>query len=67
MAFFSAVTSANMLPIGMMRVEEEKRGKFIPVESIIRGAYLNPDYDMDDHYFVNDLMDNDIFLRLQLF
>ncbi|KDQ05512.1 hypothetical protein BOTBODRAFT_122708 [Botryobasidium botryosum FD-172 SS1] len=43
---------------------EEKDGQFILIDSIIRGAYICRDGDKTNYYFVNDLIDNDMYLRL---
>ena len=65
--YFDEVKSAKKAPcgIGMSQVKESSTGDFIIVESIIRGAYLSPDAQNEGYFFVNDLIDGDIFLRIQ--
>lgn len=55
--------------IDQARVQEESKGSFILVSSIVRAVHLIPhwsmDGPMDGEFFVNDLIDPDMFLRLQ--
>ncbi|KAJ7280986.1 hypothetical protein C8J57DRAFT_1564409 [Mycena rebaudengoi] len=53
--------------LGFYRVREKPRrdSEFIPVESIIRGALLASDPDKNGDFLVVDVVDNDMFLRLQ--
>ena len=39
--------------------------EIIPLHSIIRGAYIIPDYEHDDEYLIVDTIDADMFLRLK--
>ncbi|KDQ16697.1 hypothetical protein BOTBODRAFT_97965, partial [Botryobasidium botryosum FD-172 SS1] len=64
---FSSVQAADISPIGMEQVKEEKKTQFILIENIIRGAYISPDFGQEGLFFVNDLMDYDMFLRLHKF
>lgn len=47
------------------RSRHRKDCTFIAVESIIRGALLARDPDIDDERFVVDVIDTDMFLRLR--
>ncbi|KAJ7257370.1 hypothetical protein C8J57DRAFT_1648450 [Mycena rebaudengoi] len=53
--------------LGLHRVRAKPRrdSEFIPVRSIIRGALLAPDCDNPGDFFVVDLVDTDMFLRLK--
>ncbi|KAJ7265150.1 hypothetical protein C8J57DRAFT_1622209 [Mycena rebaudengoi] len=53
--------------LGLHRVRAKPRrdSEFIPVRSIIRGALLAPDSDNPGDFFVVDLVDTDMFLRLK--
>lgn len=64
-SFFKEVTRVDSAPFQMQRVSESKQGNFILVENIIRGAFLSPDPKHSGHFFVNDLIDNDMFLRVE--
>lgn len=47
------------------RVRSRQKTEIIPVQSIVRGALLVPDWEKDGDYFVHDLVDGDMFLRLK--
>ncbi|KAJ7195421.1 hypothetical protein C8J57DRAFT_1646956 [Mycena rebaudengoi] len=53
--------------LGFYRVREKPRrdSEFIPVESIIRGALLASDSNKNGEFLVVDVVDSDMFLRLQ--
>ena len=48
-----------------IRATTRKSTEIISVESIIRGALVVSDFETDDHYFVIDSTDSDMFLRMQ--
>jgi hypothetical protein len=64
-------------PIGPRRIVDQDLGltrlrarplvssEFIPLQSIIRGALLVPDFDNYKDFFLVDLVDTDMFLRAQ--
>ena len=72
-----ALVHAYDAPTGLLRQKEKdlglirlcakhrKEAEFIPIQSIIRGAYIVPEFDHVDEYHVVDSNDGDIFLRLQ--
>ena len=53
--------------LGLIRVRARprKNAEFISVQSIIRGAYIVPMFESVDEYHVVDIVDVDMFLRLQ--
>ena len=53
--------------LGFYRVKSNSRMQYeiIPLHSIIRGAYIVPDYEHDDEYLIVDTVDADMFLRLK--
>jgi hypothetical protein len=53
--------------LGLIRVRArpQKDAEFIPVQSIIRGAFIVPTFESVDEYHVVDIVDVDMFLRLQ--
>lgn len=52
---------------GLFRVRAKPRSKteFFHAKSIICGAYIVPDFDEKGDFFVDDLIDADMFLRMQ--
>ena len=48
-----------------LRSNPQLKSEFIPVHSIIRGVMVSNDFDEHGDHFVNDLVDPDIFLRVQ--
>ncbi|KAJ7939882.1 hypothetical protein B0H13DRAFT_1586736, partial [Mycena leptocephala] len=48
-----------------LRARQRKSCQFISVHSIIRGALLAPDFDKTGDYLVADIVDSDLFFRLQ--
>lgn len=55
--------------LGLHRVRAVPRidCEFIPVQSIIRGAMLVQDQDTPDEYFVVDVVDTDMFMRMRTY
>ena len=53
--------------LGLIRVRARPRkdAEFIPVQSIIQGAFTVPTFENVDEYHVVDIVDVDMFLRLQ--
>lgn len=53
--------------LGLIRVRAVPRVdcEFIPVQSIIRGAMLVDDPDAADEFFVVDVVDTDMFMRMK--
>lgn len=53
--------------LGFYRVGAQPRNKteIISTQSIIRGAYIVPDFEKDTEFLVVDTIDGDMFLRLQ--
>ncbi|KAI0749834.1 hypothetical protein C8Q80DRAFT_1269641 [Daedaleopsis nitida] len=53
--------------LGFYRVRERARSRaeFFSVHSIIRGVLLVPDFGKKGDYFVHDLIDGDMFLRMK--
>lgn len=47
-----------------LRARPQRNSEFFMLDSIIRGAVLVPDFGKDGDYFVHDLIDTDIFLRM---
>ncbi|KDQ12670.1 hypothetical protein BOTBODRAFT_45772 [Botryobasidium botryosum FD-172 SS1] len=62
--FFSHNAKAKSSQVGMERVKETQKGEFILIDTIVRGAWLTPDGDKKNYFFVNDLIDSDAYLRL---
>lgn len=50
--------------IGFPHVREERSGIWIDVSWITRFVYEQPTFDRDDEFFINDVVDSDMFLRL---
>lgn len=52
--------------LGFYRIGAQPRNKaeFISIHSIIRGAYIVPDFEKDSEFLVVDTIDGDMFLRL---
>ena len=52
--------------VGQQRIHEASQGHFIPLASIVRACHTIPTY--DDHSncasYINDLVDTDMYLRL---
>ncbi|EDQ99191.1 uncharacterized protein LACBIDRAFT_317443 [Laccaria bicolor S238N-H82] len=48
-----------------LRAKHRREAEFIPVGSIIRGAYIVPEFEKPDEYHVVDTVDTDMFLRLR--
>ncbi|RDX40073.1 hypothetical protein OH76DRAFT_1366742, partial [Lentinus brumalis] len=48
-----------------VRAQPRSRAGFIPVDSIIRGAVLVPDFDSSAYFLVHDLVDGDMFFRIK--
>ncbi|KAF8207444.1 hypothetical protein K438DRAFT_1904651 [Mycena galopus ATCC 62051] len=59
--------SAKDKMLGLYRVREQdrKKSEFISVHSIIRGAMLAPDFGKKGDYLVADIVDADMYFRLQ--
>ncbi|KAF8207999.1 hypothetical protein K438DRAFT_2071545 [Mycena galopus ATCC 62051] len=59
--------SAKDKALGLYRVREQdrKKSEFISVHSIIRGAMLAPDFGKKGDYLVADVVDADMYFRLQ--
>jgi hypothetical protein len=53
------------LRLTRLRARPMASSEFIPLQSIIRGALLVPDFDSDRDYFVVNYVDTDMFLRSQ--
>lgn len=51
--------------LSFYRVRSRKHFELIPLQSLIRGALLIPDWNKAGDYFVHDTVDADIFLRIQ--
>ena len=54
--------------LGFTRVRSRSlaQSEFIPLESVVRGALLVPDFDSrHDDFFVVDYIDHDMFLRIK--
>ncbi|KAJ7058844.1 hypothetical protein C8F01DRAFT_1085338 [Mycena amicta] len=49
----------------LFRIRAKAAYEFIPVQAIIRGVVLAPVFDKKNEYMVADLLDQDIFFRLQ--
>jgi hypothetical protein len=51
----------------LYRVRAQSRGsaEFVDARSIIRGVLLVPTFEKEDDYFVFDVLDTDIFLRMK--
>ncbi|KAJ7049127.1 hypothetical protein C8F01DRAFT_1093824 [Mycena amicta] len=49
----------------LFRIRAKAAYEFIPVQAIIRGVVLAPAFDKKNEYMVADLLDQDIFFRLQ--
>ena len=50
-----------------VRARPPKNAEFISVHSIIRGVRLVQDFAKEGDFFVHDLVDDDIFLRIKEF
>lgn len=63
----TGVRSRQDRELGLYRVRSQPRqqSEFIPLQSIIRGALLFPDQDQPDEFFVMDLADTDMFIRMK--
>lgn len=48
-----------------LRAKYRREAEFIPVGSIIRGAYIVPEFEKPGEYHVVDTLDTDMFLRLR--
>jgi len=49
-----------------LRAKHRREAEFIPLSSIIRGAYIVPEFDQTgEYYHVVDTVDTDMFLRLR--
>ncbi|KAI0739985.1 hypothetical protein C8Q80DRAFT_1222134 [Daedaleopsis nitida] len=48
-----------------VRARTRSRAEFFSVHSIVRGALLVPDFGKDGDFFVDDLVDTDMFLRMK--
>ena len=53
--------------LGFYRVQatSQKKSEFIFLDSMIRGALVVEDYDTENQFFVVDVVDSDMFLRMQ--
>lgn len=53
--------------LGLFRVRASPRAKaeFVSIRTFIRGAVLVPDFSKEGDYFVFDLLDSDMFLRVR--
>ena len=52
--------------LGLYRLQlQAKWYEIIPLESIVRGAFLVPDSDNPEEYLVVDTIDSDMFLRMK--
>ena len=48
-----------------MRAQPRGSAEFVDARSIIRGVVLVPTFEKDDDYFVFDVLDADLFLRVK--
>jgi hypothetical protein len=62
--WFETVSKVDRLT-GQRRVCEQSKGSFILLESIVHAAHLIPASDKAGQFFLNDLIDCDMYLRLQ--
>jgi hypothetical protein len=55
------------MELGLFRVCAQTRAsaEFVDARSIIRGVVLVPTFEKDDDYFVFDVLDADLFMRIQ--
>lgn len=53
--------------LGFIRIRAQLRdhAEFFPARSIIRGAFVVPTNEKADEYFVVDVVDTDMFIRIQ--
>lgn len=63
----TGIRSRQDRELGLYRVRSQPRqhSEFIPLQSIIRGALLFPDQDQPDEFFVVDVADTDMFIRMK--
>jgi hypothetical protein len=59
--WFETVSKVDRLT-GQQRVHEQSKGSFILLESIVRSAHLIPASDKAGQFFLNDLIDCDMYL-----
>nr|GAT48876.1 predicted protein [Mycena chlorophos] len=57
--------SARDKALKLYRLSAKDVFEFIPVQSIIRGVVLAPAFDKQNEYMVADLLDHDMFFRLE--
>ena len=50
--------------LGLSRLGKRSSTEFVPLESIVRGALIVPDFDREQYLFM-DLIDADIFIRVK--